>query len=111
VYVSVTEARLRAVRSAVSRLALAAADLEAAARTLPRLVSPLHNGGAAEAELDGRRAAHGTHAPNRRSRRGRLRWRARRLGRVVRHGSAKPGTPVRLRSARFADMTDPAPRG
>src|SRR5205814_10316764 len=32
---------------------------------------------------------------------------ARRLGRVVRHGSAKPSTPVRLRSTRFLEV--PAP--
>src|ERR671912_819162 len=45
--------------AALRRLALAAAELEPAARALPRPVAPLHRGAAAEAALDGSRGGGG----------------------------------------------------
>ena len=102
--------RPRRRHAGLGRLALAAAELEAAARALPRLVAPVHRRAAAQAALgvglrDGRGGAHRTKGT---ARGGRLRWTPRRRGRVVRQRPAKPRTAVRVRSA---PLLGSSPRG
>src|SRR5262245_2648610 len=73
VYRSLTRARLRAAGPAVAGLALAAPDLEAAARTLEGAVPPFHVRAAAQADLDGFQRGLGGQRANLRARGGRLR--------------------------------------
>src|SRR5262249_62418943 len=83
---------------AVARLALAAADLEPAARALERAVTPLHGGAATQADLDfGRRI--GGHGSSLGRTEDGYDSPLRRRGREVRQRPAKPRTAVRVRSA------------
>ena len=60
-YLSSTDARLRAFGPTVSRLSFAAAKLEAASGALPRALPPLHLGVTTQADLDRLGAGNGAH--------------------------------------------------